>query len=67
MEGLDRREDCVNMVQVALLGRSVERAASPAQPENRTMLGMGLTLPEDGYYRSVYESTIALRNRLFGD
>lgn len=57
----------VNMVQVALLGRSVERAASPAQPENRTMLGMGLTLPEDGYYRSVYESTIALRNRLFGD
>lgn len=56
----------VGLVQVALLSRSNERASSE-QLENRTLLGMRMTPPADGRYRAVYESTIALRNRLFGN
>lgn len=57
----------VSMVQVALLSRSQERASANDQPESRTMLGTSLTLPSDGRLRSVYETTITLRNRMYGN
>lgn len=62
--------DCwnrVGLVRVALLSRSTERASS-TQPVNLpNLLGATLTLPDDGRYRAVYQSTIALRNRLYGN
>lgn len=62
----------VGTVQVGLLMRSADRAV--AEQAERTPQVLGLeTLrgagddTQDSYYRSVYESTIALRNRLFGN
>lgn len=55
----------VGLVQVALLARSNERASSE-QPTARTLLGAKLSLPADGRYRAVYDSTIAMRNRVLG-
>ncbi|WP_242691280.1 PilW family protein [Lysobacter enzymogenes] len=57
----------VGGVQVGLLIRS----ADPASTEPRNLaprsLGTTLTLAQDKRYRAVYESNIALRNRLFGN
>lgn len=59
----------VGQVRVGLLAAS-ESAASPVQPE-AAMAALGLTFRNaarnDGRYRATYESTIALRNRLFGN
>lgn len=62
----------VGQVQVGILARSPQ----PSQAEAATdtlryprMLGVGFapSTPNDARYRSAYESTIALRNRLFGN
>lgn len=61
----------VGSVQVGLLMRSSERAGAEQSEVAPRLLGTrmlrGATdAQRDTYYRSVYESTIALRNRLFG-
>lgn len=60
----------VGMVQTGLLARSPDAAAA-AQREASTMrlsaLGVVMTPPQDTRYRAVYEDSIALRNRLFGN
>lgn len=58
----------VGQVQVGLLAASSNPSAS-AQASQITpmLLDAAANLPNDGRYRSVYESTIALRNRLYGN
>ncbi|WP_101925875.1 MULTISPECIES: PilW family protein [Luteimonas] len=60
----------VGMVQVGVVARSPDAAAA-SQREAGTMrlsaLGVIMTPPEDTRYRAVYEDSIALRNRLFGN
>ncbi|WP_202902289.1 PilW family protein, partial [Xanthomonas maliensis] len=62
----------VGQVQVGILARSpapaaAERATSAVSYPSA--LGVSFTPPDknDGRYRMTYESTIALRNRLFGN
>jgi type IV pilus assembly protein PilW len=64
--GLWRR---VGAVQVGLMVRnSGERAASLQTVDNRrALLEVTMPAPLDGNYRSTYETTVALRNRLFGN
>lgn len=57
----------VGGMQVGLLIRSTERATATPRANSPRSLGTTLTLPNDGRYRSVYETNIALRNRLFGN
>lgn len=59
----------VGLVQVGLLAASddrarVEQAEAAVSPSS---LGVRFTLPDDGRYRTVYQSTVALRNRLYGN
>lgn len=56
------------MVQVGILASSPNRAAAEQAPV-REVLGVQFTAPaaNDGMYRAGYESTIALRNRLYGN
>ena len=57
----------VGAVQVGLLMRSPTRTSVPPGGV-LSALGVGYTTPpNDGRYRTVYESTVALRNRLFGN
>lgn len=60
----------VGLVRVGLLARSTEPAAA-AQREAGTValsaLGVTFNPPDDTRYRAVYEDTVALRNRLFGN
>lgn len=53
-------------VQVALLGVS-DRAGAPAAEASPILLGTSVEVPADGRLRSVYQSTIAVRNRLYGN
>ncbi|UNK56709.1 PilW family protein [Pseudoxanthomonas daejeonensis] len=58
----------VGQVQVALLAVSPNSAASVAPTTTeQDLLDVSATLPADGRYRSVYQGTIALRNRLYGN
>jgi type IV pilus assembly protein PilW len=59
----------VGAVQVGLLMRSPTPSSAPPPAEPYSALGVGYNspVPSDGRYRAVYESTIALRNRLFGN
>lgn len=62
----------VGLVQIGLVARSAEpaaagqRQASDVTPPLST-LGLTVTPPADTFYRTVYEDSIALRNRLFGN
>lgn len=59
----------VGLIQVGLVARSVNAAAVQQRDENATplsALGVVIDPPDDTRYRAVYESSIALRNRLFG-
>lgn len=60
----------VGQVQVALLVASPNPASS-AQAANEgrapNLLGVVPEIPDDRKYRTVYQSTIALRNRLYGN
>ena len=60
----------VGLVRVGLLARSTEPAAAAQKEAGSTplsALGVRFTPPDDTRYRSVYEDTVALRNRLFGN
>lgn len=60
----------VGLVQIGLLSRSTEPAAAAQRDVSAPKLaplGVQMTPPADSYYRAVYEDTIALRNRLFGN
>lgn len=60
----------VGLIQVGLVARSPDPAAA-AQADAAiaplSALGVRVTAPEDARYRTVYEDSIALRNRLFGN
>ncbi len=64
-QALDDAWRRVLSVQVAMLMRSPERAAVAADDRTFNLLGVTLTPATDGAMRQVYETTIALRNRLF--
>ncbi len=56
----------VGTVRVAFISRSVDRAAVAAAVVNPNILGVNVTPPAaDGRLREAYDTTIALRNRLF--
>jgi type IV pilus assembly protein PilW len=58
----------VATVQVGLLMRSADRAT--AEQAQRAPLVLGVQMnpaSSDGFYRSVYETTVVLRNRMFGN
>jgi len=58
----------VGQVQIALLVASPDVASSAqASQVALNLLGTPVDPPEDGRYRAVYETTIALRNRLYGN
>ena len=57
----------VNLVQVGLLVRSPDPSAAAAPTVAPRALGTLFTLPADGRYRSSYEATVAMRNRLYGN
>lgn len=59
----------VGMVKVGLLARSPDRAAATQAVAAGALSADGVTFtaPNDARFRSVYESSIALRNRLYGN
>lgn len=61
----------VGLVRVGLLARSTEPAAAEQRDTDVTtpLSAVGVTFdpPDDTRYRAVYEDTVALRNRLFGN
>lgn len=62
----------VGLVQIGLLARSAEPAAAGQRAVSDdtpplSAIGVNITPPDDTYYRTVYEDSIALRNRLFGN
>ncbi|WP_394540602.1 PilW family protein [Lysobacter enzymogenes] len=57
----------VGLVQVALLSRANTPSAALAPAELPRLLGVQVTPPTDTRYRAVYETTIAMRNRLYGN
>lgn len=58
----------VGMVQVGMLMRSSDPAAADQSVNAPSVLGVSMTPPDgDTFYRSVYESSVALRNRLYGN
>lgn len=56
----------VGAVQVGILSRSIQPSANAERPVE-SLLGVALTPPADAHFRSSYETTIALRNRMFGN
>jgi len=62
----------VGALQVGLLMRSSDRSASEQAATTPIVLGVKMQrgandTRSDGHYRSVYETTVVLRNRLFGN
>lgn len=58
----------VGAVQVGLMMRNTgERAAAPQALKDLAVMQVTMPPPQDGNYRSVYETTVALRNRLYGN
>lgn len=59
----------VGAVQLGMMvrGGGEERAASMQATAPQHVLQVAMTAPNDGHYRSVYETTLAVRNRLFGN
>lgn len=59
----------VGVVQVGLLVSSPDPAAARQADSNAALVSMGVTYtaPTDGRMRAVYQTTVALRNRLFGN
>ncbi|MFD0739463.1 PilW family protein [Lysobacter koreensis] len=59
----------VGLVQVGLLASSANPSAAqaPAAASRPSALGVTYSAPADGRFRTAYESTIALRNRLYGN
>lgn len=63
----------VGLVQIGLVARSPDPAAAAQRDVANeevvplSALGVTVTPPDDARYRTVYEGSIALRNRLFGN
>lgn len=61
----------VGLVQVGLVARSPDPAAATQRTDvgvpRLSALGVIIAPPNDTHYRAVYEDTVALRNRLFGN
>ncbi len=62
----------VGALQVGLLMRSADRSAAEQAAATPLLLGVKMQrgaadTRSDGHYRSVYETTVVLRNRLFGN
>ncbi|WP_242015482.1 PilW family protein [Stenotrophomonas hibiscicola] len=59
----------VGAVQLGMVMSSPDPSAAPQADQNAalTSLGVTFTAPADGRMRAVYQTTIALRNRLFGN
>ncbi|MDR0183211.1 PilW family protein [Lysobacter arvi] len=62
----------VGAVQVGLLMRSADRSAAEQATTTPILLGVKMQrgaadTRSDGHYRSVYETTVVMRNRLFGN
>lgn len=60
----------VGLVQLAVVASSPDRAAvgQAASADSRPRaLGLRVVGPDDGRYRASYETTVALRNRLYGN
>ncbi|WP_340648132.1 PilW family protein [Pseudoxanthomonas winnipegensis] len=57
----------VGSVQLGLLIRGTGDRATAEQNPGLRVLDVGITAPTDGNYRYTYETSIALRNRLFGN
>ncbi|MGR4894634.1 PilW family protein [Stenotrophomonas sp. LARHCG68] len=59
----------VGAVQIGLVMSSPERASSVQASDEHRLNALGVTFaaPEDRRFRSVYQTTIALRNRLYGN
>ncbi|MEF3080745.1 PilW family protein [Luteimonas sp. SMYT11W] len=67
---LDHAWRTVGLVQVGLLARSPDSAAAERRADatmRLSALGVIMAPPDDRRYRTVYEDSIALRNRLFGN
>jgi type IV pilus assembly protein PilW len=58
----------VGAVQIGLLARNATESAAALQSAGgRNVLEVNMAVPADGKYRSTYETTVALRNRLIGN
>ncbi len=60
----------VGLIQIGVVARSPEPAAAPQRSDDATplsVLGVRVTPANDGRYRTAYEGSVALRNRLFGN
>jgi len=59
----------VGAVQIGLVLSSPERAAAEQAGDAHKLNALGVTFspPSDSRFRSVYQTTIALRNRLYGN
>ena len=58
----------VEQVRIGVIASSADVAASAQRTEvSLTALGTTFTAPNDGRFRSSYESVVALRNRLYGN
>lgn len=59
----------VGAIQVGLVMRSPDPATAPQATDAAKLisLGVNVTAPADGRFRSVYQTTVALRNRLYGN
>lgn len=59
----------VGAIRIGVLASSPDRAASEQAADGRSVLGVRFTPedPADNRYRFGYESTVALRNRLYGN
>ncbi len=55
----------VGQIRIGLLARSPDRSAAAAAQISPRVLGTTLAPPADARYRAVYETTVALRNRLY--
>lgn len=58
----------VGSVQIGLVVASPDRAGAPKKAADNPLMAAGVTFDpdDDGRYRTVYQSTVALRNRLYG-
>lgn len=59
----------VGAVRVGLVAVSPDRATAPQATGDHALRATGVvyTAPEDGRYRATYQTTVALRNRLYGN
>ncbi|BAV96991.1 PilW family protein [Lysobacter enzymogenes] len=57
----------VGLIQVALMSRANDPSSAIAPSEIPRLLGVQVAPPADSRYRAVYETTIAMRNRLYGN